>query len=289
MISKNSLKNFIFVNGFLFLLGFYQYRFMLYSEYIYQNHVFFKFFFTLFIFITRNYILLNFIEYGTKYKPKICMDDENIPKEEYKYEFHVNVFTTTSIETITHLFIKSQFQTQFQNIDWYTSNSNRFIYDDIVSFIPYSFIFEIIFDFFHYLAHRLLHHKYIYKYLHKKHHKFQHPILITTFYQDPLDLIITNSIPTILTLFIISNIPKISYLQFHMIIVYKNFIEISGHSGKISYPTCSFPQFVWLPKVLHIELYTDDHDLHHSQNNCNYSKRFSLWDKVFGTYKSLKI
>jgi len=96
-------------------------------------------------------------------------------------------------------------------------------------------------------------------------------------------LVITNSIPTIVTLLII---PNISYLQFHFIIVYKNFIEIAGHSGKISYPTCSFPQFVWLPKLLHIELYTDDHDLHHSLNNCNYSKRFSLWDKFFGTYKS---
>jgi len=226
---------------------------------------------------------MNVIEYGTKNKVKINNDELNLPKEEYKYEFHVNVVTTTTVETMTHFFVK---QYQFQNVKMYTSISNDIIYNDIVSFIPYSFLFEIIFDFFHYLAHRLLHHKYIYKYLHKKHHKFNHPISITTFYQDHNDLIITNSIPTIVTL---SMIPKISYLQFHLITVYKNFIEIGGHSGRISYPTCSFPQFMWLPKMLHIELYTDDHDLHHSLNNCNYSKRFSLWDKVFGTYKSLKI
>jgi len=277
MISTNSLKNFVFVNGFLFLLGFYQYKFIIFFENICQSHVIFKFLFTLFVFVTRNYILLHFIDYGTKDKLKINNDELNLPKEEYKNEFHVNVFTTTFIETMTHLFIK------FNIIHSYFSKN---IYHDIIYFIPYSFMFEIVFDFFHYLAHRLLHHKYIYKYLHKKHHKFKHPISITTFYQDPLDLMITNFTPTILTL---SVIPKISYLQFHFIVVYKNFIEISGHSGRISYPTCSFPQFVWLPKFLHIELYTQDHDLHHSLNKCNYSKRFSLWDKVFGTYKFSKM
>jgi sterol desaturase/sphingolipid hydroxylase (fatty acid hydroxylase superfamily) len=125
----------------------------------------------------------------------------------------------------------------------------------------------------------------IYKYLHKKHHKFKHPIAITTFYQEPFDLIITNSLPTILSLLIV---PHLTYLQFHFIIVYKNFIEISGHSGKILYPVSSFPQFMWLPKWLRIDLYCEDHDYHHSFNNCNYSKRFSLWDKVFNTYKSIE-
>jgi sterol desaturase/sphingolipid hydroxylase (fatty acid hydroxylase superfamily) len=42
-----------------------------------------------------------------------------------------------------------------------------------------------------------------------------------------------------------------------------------------------------LPKWLNIELYCEDHDIHHSVNNCNYSKRFSLWDKVFGTFKDI--
>lgn len=219
-----------------------------------------------------------FVEYGTKNKPNIDNSSiPNIPKEEYKNEFHLNVFTTTTIETLTHLFIKSNI------IHSYFSKN---IYHDIIYFIPYSFIYEVIFDFFHYTTHRLLHNKYIYKYIHKKHHKFNHPICITTFYQDPLDLIMTNSIPTILSLLIV---PNISYLQFHFILIYKNFIEIGGHSGKNSYPTPSFPQFIWFPKLLHIELYTEEHDLHHSQNNCNYSKRFSLWDKVFGTYKSLRV
>jgi sterol desaturase/sphingolipid hydroxylase (fatty acid hydroxylase superfamily) len=218
--------------------------------------------------------LINFIEYGTRNKDKINNDISKIPIEDYKYEFHVNILTTTFVESISHLFIK----TQIINI-----NISRSLYYEVIYFIPISFFFEIIFDFFHYFTHRILHHKYFYKFLHKKHHKFQHPSSITTFYQDPLDLLITNTFPTVMSLLIY---PYVSYSQFNIIVVYKNFIEISGHSGKISYPTSSFSQFIWLPKFLKIELYTEDHDLHHSSNNCNYSKRFSLWDKVFNTYKS---
>jgi sterol desaturase/sphingolipid hydroxylase (fatty acid hydroxylase superfamily) len=217
---------------------------------------------------------LKLIEYGTKNKPMISNDPLDVPQEEYINEFHINVLTSTAVESITHVIIKS---TLFASRSSYSSRL------DLLYFIPISFFFEIIFDLFHYIGHRTLHHNKIYKYLHKKHHKFKHPIAITTFYQDPLDLILTNSIPTFLAVFMIS---QVSHLQFHFIVVYKNFIEISGHSGKLSYPTSSFPQFIWLPKILNIELYTEDHDLHHSLNTCNYGKRFSLWDKAFTTYKT---
>jgi lathosterol oxidase len=200
------------------------------------------------------------------------MNPLKTPLESYKYEFHTNVLTTTAVETMTYLFIK----THIIDVDF-----SRPMYSELIYFIPLSFLFELIFDFFHYSTHRLLHHPYLYKFLHKKHHKFKHPIAITTFYQEPLDLIITNSLPTIATLLIV---PQFTYVMFHFIIVYKNFIEISGHSGKKLYPNTSFSQFMWLPKWLHIELYSEEHDLHHSLNNCNYSKRFSIWDKAFNTY-----
>jgi len=304
MISFKSFNCYFIINGFLFLLGLLQYNAILFycndiNEYTSNFLDSLNHFLIIFaIFILRNYAILNFIEYSIKNKPNITdkslkgllyanngfVTERNsvwynnvvskIPKEEYKYEFHINVLTTTSVEAMTHVFIKNRM------ID---TNLSRYIFHDFIYFIPFSFIFEVIFDFFHYFTHRLLHHKYLYKYLHKKHHKFAHPTSILTFYQEPFDLLITNSIPTILTLLIF---PYISNRQFHFITVYKTFIEISGHSGKISNPTCSFPQFIWLPKMLSIELYTEDHDLHHSLNNCNYAKRFSLWDKVFHTYQS---
>jgi sterol desaturase/sphingolipid hydroxylase (fatty acid hydroxylase superfamily) len=57
------------------------------------------------------------------------------------------------------------------------------------------------------------------------------------------------------------------------------------YASKKLYPSGSFSQCVWIPRAFNISLYTEDHTLHHSNNNCNYSKRFSLWDKAFGTYK----
>jgi sterol desaturase/sphingolipid hydroxylase (fatty acid hydroxylase superfamily) len=66
--------------------------------------------------------------------------------------------------------------------------------------------------------------------------------------------------------------------------IYKTFIEVSGHLGK-SIKGGSFSQFVWLPKWLDIQMHSDDHYEHHVHSTCNFSKRFTLWDKIFGTYK----
>ena len=268
LISYKSFKHFIIVNGFLLSIGLTQYNILLYNQY---NNII-KFCLILFIFLIRNYSIMKFIDNGVSNKENIYNDNALTPKENFKYEFHYYVLMSTSIETSTHLFINSN----FIYID-------QTFYKDIILFIPISFIFELIFDFFHYINHRLLHSKYLYRYFHKLHHKFKHPITIITYYQDPIDLILTNSIPTILALSLIKNI---SYRQFNIILIYKSFIEISGHCGKYIYPTSSFSQFIWLPKLLQIELYTEEHDLHHSLNNCNYAKRFSIWDKVFHTYKS---
>jgi len=75
-----------------------------------------------------------------------------------------------------------------------------------------------------------------------------------------------------------------SFFQFILISTYKVFIEISGHLGKKINST-SFTQCMWIHKLLSIELKVEHHDLHHTLNNCNYAKRFSLWDKIFGTFK----
>jgi len=273
-ISIKSLKNYILINTILIFIGITQHKIIEFFVSV-DNTTILNFLIVLFIFIMRNIFILNLIISGTKNKKEINNNYLEEPKESFKHEFNCYLLSTTGIESITHIIIKNNlYNTPY-------SLNNGFL-NELIYFIPLSFMFEIIFDFFHYFAHRLLHNKYLYKYLHKTHHKFKHPTAIIAFYQDPIDLIMTNSIPTVLTLYII---PKLSYTFFHLMIVYKMFVEISGHTGKISYPTCSFPQFMWLPKLLNIELYTEDHDLHHSSNNCNYAKRFSLWDKIFKTYK----
>jgi len=123
---------------------------------------------------------------------------------------------------------------------------------------------------------------FLYQYLHKIHHHKNTPTILDTYYQNPLDLILSNAIPFCIVIKLIGNI---SMFELMLIGVYKSSVEIAGHTGKQIYPTSSFPQCPWLVKYFNIELYTEDHDLHHANPNCNYSKRFSLWDKIFGTYK----
>jgi sterol desaturase/sphingolipid hydroxylase (fatty acid hydroxylase superfamily) len=64
---------------------------------------------------------------------------------------------------------------------------------------------------------------------------------------------------------------------------YKTMQEIAGHSGK-KLKGSSFIPCIWLPRAFGIELYSQDHELHHKLPAWNFSKRFSLWDKVFGTF-----
>lgn len=221
--------------------------------------------YTLILFTMRNLFLLQFIQYVTRHKPPLST---SVPRESYPCEFHLHLLRSTAVESLTHVLIKK----------WVVFSAQS----HMVLWIPMCFLFEVVFDFFHYLAHRGLHHPWVYRYLHKTHHRFDHPIAITAFYQDPIDLLLTNSIPTFLSL---SLLPSFSYFEWNLMTIYKTFIEIAGHTGKASFPIASFPPLMWLPKALGIELYTEDHDLHHSMNHCNYAKRFSLWDRVGGTYR----
>ncbi len=72
-------------------------------------------------------------------------------------------------------------------------------------------------------------------------------------------------------------------VQLHCLLGYKVFLEVAGHSGLHWRGSC-FPQLMALPAALGMEIRTEDHDMHHSRLTCNYSKRFTLWDRLFGTY-----
>jgi sterol desaturase/sphingolipid hydroxylase (fatty acid hydroxylase superfamily) len=149
-------------------------------------------------------------------------------------------------------------------------------------FVPKSFCFEIVFDFVHYWMHRFMHsNPLLYQKVHKIHHKYRHPNAFTTFYLHPVDILLGYCLP----LFVASRIIPFCRSDFLLMITYLTYQEVGGHLNRHMAPTSSFAQFIWLPRILSIELYTEDHHLHHQKVICNFAKRFSLWDKVFGTFR----
>lgn len=146
--------------------------------------------------------------------------------------------------------------------------------------IPYLFVFDIVFDLFHYWTHRVCHSiPFLYRNVHKTHHGTYPIHAAVTFQHHPLDLILTNLIPLLLSSFIVHLDP----FTVTLLLWYKTMQEIAGHSGKLLKGS-SFIPCIWLSRWLGIELYSHNHDLHHRLPAWNFSKRFSLWDKVFGTF-----
>lgn len=184
-------------------------------------------------------------------------------------ELKMYVLQACIVKSLTHYFLLREITTDFS-------------FSTLPFFILKSFLFEIIFDGLHYCVHRASHTYPILYRFHKVHHKFIHPTAITTFYIHPIDLFLSYSMP----LAISTKLLSINRWEFYLITTYLTYVEIAGHLGKKMYPTSSFPQCIWLPRFLNIQLYTEDHDLHHTHFNYNYAKRFSFWDKIFGTYKS---
>lgn len=215
----------------------------------------------------RNHFIVWLIEYGLRNKSFI----DKKPRHNSFPFFHLMVLTYSILEYYSIRFLNP---------------SKSFTIWDIVLFIPYSFVVEVIFDLFHYSTHRMLHmHKSIYQ-IHKHHHQFPHPTVRVAYYHHPIDLLLTNWFGFIATMMIMNSIYPASSVLLNAVLVYKNYGEISGHAGKEIRTSC-FPQCIYLPRLLGIELRIEDHDLHHSKNRGNYAKRFSLWDKIFGTYITL--
>lgn len=197
-----------------------------------------------------------------------------IPRLQYavSYTHHLKNIATVSFIDIVSFYIVIHF------ISIQTINSRLL---DSILFIPHSFCFELVFDFCHYWFHRLLHtNKQLYKYIHSHHHSNSKITVYSTFEQNPIDLLLTNMIPICISATIIPSTPYFIFLFFW----YKTFLEISGHLGKEN-KGLSFPQCVWIPKYLGICLKSKNHNYHHTKPMKNFGKRFSIWDKVFGTFE----
>jgi len=153
-------------------------------------------------------------------------------------------------------------------------------------FIPMSFVFEVVYDGFHYVAHRFMHSQRVLGW-HKQHHAHVGNVCVwATFDQSALDVVFSNTLPFLATFFLVSTVHSLDTLDVALLLTFKMFVEVCGHSGKDSFPSSSFPQFFWLPRWLGIELYAEDHNLHHELGNRNFAKRFALWDKLGDTFSS---
>lgn len=250
---ENKIYKFISVNSIFTLLGLFYY-------YIYYN----KWMIMLYLYcIFYNVLFVNAIDYFTKDNVNISKKSKYLPTT---IKYLLDISKVSVIEWVS-IFICNKIVSH--NISY-----------ELLTFIPKTFIFEIIFDFFHYWFHRISHYKYLY-YFHKKHHNHTYNISIySTYHHSLIDLLCSNVVPMYLTSLII----PLYASQFFIFLLCKSFIEISGHSGT-HIKNSAFIQCIWIPRLFGIELYSKDHYIHHAIFNYNYGKRFTIWDKVFGTYK----
>lgn len=258
MVSLKSLKRFVIINSLVFSVAYIHYTVLVWVQYN-----------LLVLWLT---VLFENIIIHTCYS-QLFASKKFITEGTRTQQFNLaNFVGGTLIHPVTILLVHTV-----------TTGPPTSYFYDVITFIPMSFAFEILFDFFHYWTHRTAHTvPWIYRNLHKTHHEHQFIDINSTYHIGSLDVFLTVSVPFFLSA---SMIPVSDY-SIMVLYWYKTIVEHAGHVGKEG--GSSFPQFIWLPKVFGIELYSNDHNYHHVNGKYNFSKRLSLWDKVFGTYKDTR-
>lgn len=143
--------------------------------------------------------------------------------------------------------------------------------------------FELLFDLFFYIAHRAAHaYPAVYRFVHKTHHAHTHELrLISALQMDPLDTLLTHTLPMMLSL---SLVPLAPGLELSIAKCYLLFQELYGHAG-VENRGRNFGPAPWLATYFDVELRSEHHQHHHINGKVNFSKRFALWDKLFGTFE----
>ena len=89
--------------------------------------------------------------------------------------------------------------------------------------------------------------------------------------------------PDILMLGALAMVPMASGLEVCIAKTYLLFQELYGHAG-VAHRGRNFGPAPFLVHALGIELRAEDHQRHHIKASCNFSKRFSFFDQLLGTW-----
>jgi sterol desaturase/sphingolipid hydroxylase (fatty acid hydroxylase superfamily) len=158
-----------------------------------------------------------------------------------------------------------------------------------LTFIPKSFLYELSYDFSYYWLHRLAHSSYfMFKHSgHYLHHKITDVAPFHGIFVDPREALVLNLGSSLFASLVLSNLGyTFTEKQLTLQLIYKRFIEYYGHAGsEVVAP--SFIQFPVLPIMLGMEMYPLDHYQHHQLSKVNFSKRFTVFDQLFSTSRSL--
>lgn len=148
------------------------------------------------------------------------------------------------------------------------------------------FVFELAFDGLFYVSHRAVHAvPWLYRWVHKVHHQHTHDVrLVSTVHMAPLDVALTHTLPVLGALALVPLRPGLELSIGKTYLLYQEFF---GHSA-VPHKGRNFGPAPWVVRWFGMELTSNDHRRHHIDGTVNFSKRFSLFDKLGRTWRAEK-